>query len=209
MTDIICQSTEDVAKDALLELLETRRSAGVGAIGDPGPSEAQLRRLLTIACRAPDHGGLEPWRFILIAGDARKDASQRLAECYAHENTAMEPARLEKFTAVMSRVFNASPVTAIIVSRSDPSAKIPVFEQELSAGAVCMNLLIAANAMGFDANWVTGFAALSPGARAVLRLAEGERVAGVVFIGTAKERQTERKRPDLDAITTWWRPDTG
>jgi nitroreductase len=192
------------AEDSLLELLESRRSAGAGLIGEPGPSEGQLRRMLGIACRAPDHGSLEPWRFIAIAGDARRRASERLAECYAVENAAMERAKLEKFTAIMARVFSASPVVVIVVSRPDPAAKIPVFEQELSAGAVCMNLLTAAHAFGFDANWVTGFAASSPGARDVLGIKAGEKIAGVVHIGVARERPAERKRPDLDAITTWW-----
>ena len=115
--------------------------------------------MLAYACRAPDHGMLEPWRFIVIEGDARHRASERLAACYAIENAGMEPGKLEKFTAIMARIFSAAPVVVIVVSRTDRDAKIPVFEQELSAGAVCMNLLTAAHAMGFAANWVTGFAA--------------------------------------------------
>jgi nitroreductase len=192
------------AKERLLELLESRRSAGAALMGEPGPSEAELRRILTIACRAPDHGGLEPWRFIVIAGDARRRASERLGECYAAENAAMEPAKREKFTAIVSRLFAGSPVVVIVVSRPDRAARIPVFEQELSAGAVCMNLLTAAHASGFDANWVTGFAASSQGARAVLGVEAGEAVAGVIHIGSARNSPAERKRPDLDAITTHW-----
>jgi nitroreductase len=190
--------------EPLLALLESRRSASGGLICEPGPDEGELRRMLTIACRAPDHGGLEPWRFIVIAGDARRCAGERLAECYAAENAAMEQAKRAKFTAIMARVFTASPVVVIVVSRPDPAAKIPVFEQELSAGAVCMNLLTAAHALGFATNWVTGFAAASPCARAALGVGAGEKVAGVVHIGSAREKPAERKRPDLDAITTWW-----
>jgi nitroreductase len=192
------------ANEQLLSLLESRRSAGAGLIGEPGPGEGELRRMLAIACRAPDHGALEPWRFVIVAGDARRSASERLAECYASENAAMEREKLAKFTAIMARVFVASPVAVIVVSRPDPAARIPVFEQELSAGAVCMNLLTAAHAMGFAAFWVTGFAASSPCARAVLGVEAGEKIAGVVHIGSERARPAERKRPDLDAITTWW-----
>jgi nitroreductase len=195
------------AENALLTLLESRRSVGVGLIGEPGPSEAELRRMLAYACRAPDHGALEPWRFIVIEGEARRRASERLSECYVIENAGMEASKLEKFAAIMARVFCAAPVVVIVVSRPDRNAKIPVFEQELSAGAVCMNLLTAAHAMGFDANWVTGFAAYSEGARAILGAAAGEKIAGVVHIGTARERPAERKRPDLDAITVRWAAD--
>lgn len=192
------------AENSLLARLESRRSAGVGSIGEPGPGEAELRRMLAYACRAPDHGALEPWRFIVIEGEARRRASERLSQCYAIENAGMEASRLEKFTAIMARVFCAAPVVVIVVSRPDRNAKIPVFEQELSAGAVCMNLLTAAHAMGFGANWVTGFVASSAGAREVLGVGAGERIAGVIHIGTALEKPAERKRPDLDAIATKW-----
>jgi nitroreductase len=190
--------------DSLLALLESRRSAGVGSIGEPGPSETELRRMLAYACRAPDHGALEPWRFIVIEGDARRRASERLSQCYAIENAGMDAPKLEKFTAIMSRVLCTAPVVVIVVSRPDRNAKIPVFEQELSAGAVCMNLLTAAHALGFGANWVTGFTAHSESARGVLHVSAGEKIAGVVHIGTARERPAERKRPDLDAITSRW-----
>lgn len=194
-----------IPADALLQLLERRRSVGLDLIGEPGPDAEQLRRLLAYACRAPDHGKLEPWRFIVFEGDARHRASERLAACYADENVGMEPGKLEKFTAIMGRIFSAAPVVVIVVSRTDPAAKIPVFEQELSAGAVCMNLLTAAHVMGFAANWVTGFAAYSKGCHAVLDVSAGEKIAGVVHIGTAREKPVDRKRPDLDAITTRWR----
>lgn len=188
----------------LLARLESRRSVGASLLGEPGPGAGQLQRMLAYACRAPDHGMLEPWRFIIVEGDARRRASARLAECYAVENAGMEPGRLEKFTGIMARIFCAAPVVAIIVSRPNRGAAIPVFEQELSAGAVCMNLLTAAHALGFDANWVTGFAANSEGCRAVLGVEAGEKIAGVIHIGTARKEPAERRRPDLDAIATRW-----
>ncbi len=195
---------ELAAGEAFLALMERRRSAGASLIGEPGPNTDELRRLLAIACRAPDHGALEPWRFIVIEGEARAEASRRLGECYLAENAAMAPDRLQKFSAIVSRIFNAAPVVVMVVSKPDVEAAIPVFEQELSAGAVCMNLLMAAHAMGFDADWVSGFAANSEGARAILGIGPGEKTAGVVFIGAAKKRPVERKRPDLDAVATWW-----
>ena len=119
---------------SLLTLLESRRSVGLDLIGEPGPDADQLRRMLAYACRAPDHGMLEPWRFVIIEGDARHRASERLAACYVVENAGMEPGKLEKFTAIMGRIFSAAPVVVIVVSRTNQDAKIPVFEQELSAG---------------------------------------------------------------------------
>ncbi|MGL4284846.1 MAG: nitroreductase family protein [Phreatobacter sp.] len=195
---------ERAAGEGLLTLLETRRSVGMTTLTEPGPNAAELRRLLTIAARVPDHGVLEPWRFIVVEGQARFDAGARFAELYAAENEAMDAEKRAKFAGIMSRVFTYAPVIVIVVSRSDPAARIPSWEQDLSAGAVCMNLLTSAHALGFGATWLTGWAAYSPGAHALLGLVAGERVAGVVHIGTAKEAPAERKRPDIAAITTWW-----
>lgn len=192
------------AGEALLALLETRRSVGMTMLTEPGPSAAELQRLLTIAARVPDHGVLEPWRFIVVEGQARFDAGARFAELYAAENEVMDAEKRAKFAGIMSRVFTYAPVIVIVVSRSDAAARIPSWEQDLSAGAACMNLLTAAHAIGFGATWLTGWAAYSPGAHALLGLVPGERVAGIVHIGTAKEPPAERKRPDLAAIATWW-----
>jgi nitroreductase len=123
--------------DELLTLLETRRSVAMTLLTDPGPSKDQLRRMLTIAARVPDHGALQPWRFIVIDGEARKQASERLAPIFAAENEAMEAAQREKFTGVISRVFTHAPLIVIVVSRTDPAARIPagsrIFQQALSA----------------------------------------------------------------------------
>jgi nitroreductase len=193
------------AGEALLRLLETRRSVAMTLLTEPGPNAAQLNRLLAIAARVPDHGALAPWRFVVLEGAARAEASAGLGAIYAAENPAMDPEKRVKFAGIMSRVFTHAPVVVIVVSRTDPDAKVPVWEQELSAGAVCMNLLTGAQALGFGANWLTGWAAYNASAQRLLGLAEGERIAGVVHLGTPKERPTERARPDLAAIATWWR----
>lgn len=190
--------------EALLSFLETRRSVGMTSLSEPGPSAAELRRILTIAARVPDHGGIEPWRFIVLTGDARQRASEGVSKLYAAENTAMDPERREKFTAIMGRALTYAPVIVLLVSRTDASARVPVWEQELSAGAACMNLLVAAQAFGYGATWLTGWAAYSPGVAAMFGLSGDEKIAGLIHIGTAKETPPDRKRPDIDALTTYW-----
>lgn len=199
-------TTEDPSHDAeaLLSFLDTRRSAGMTALGEPGPSEGELRRILTIAARVPDHGGIEPWRFIVLTGEARQRASAGVSQLYAAENAAMDPERREKFTAIMGRALTYAPVIVLVVSRADAAARVPVWEQELSAGAACMNLLVAAQALGYGATWLTGWAAYSPGVAALFGLSDSEKVAGMIHIGTAKEIPPDRKRPDIDALTTYW-----
>lgn len=191
-------------REALLSFLETRRSVGMTALGEPGPSGSELRRILSIAARVPDHGGLEPWRFIVLAGEARQRASTGVSALYAVENAAMDPERREKFTAIMGRALTYAPVIILVVSRADAAARVPAWEQELSAGAVCMSLLVAAQASGYGATWLTGWAAYSRGVAALFGLGEAEKVAGIIHIGTAKEIPPDRKRPDIEAITTYW-----
>ena len=189
-----------------LTLLESRRSVPPPLLTEPAPSEVELQRILTIAARVPDHGMLVPWRFIVIEGDARAEVSRRLSEHYFTENAAMDPAKREKFTAIMARVFTAAPLVVVLVSKPDTAATIPVSEQLLSAGAAAMNLLNAVHAAGYAASWLTGWAAYSPGARTVFAMSESERVAGFIHIGTAKEVPPDRKRPDMAAIVTRWTP---
>lgn len=203
MPDAILPTTDG---EALAALMERRRSVGMTALGAPGPSAAELRRMLAIAARVPDHAILEPWRFIVFEGEARAQASALLGQAYAAGNPQMEPRQREKFAGIMSRLFTHAPVVVVVVSRPDRTTKIPEVEQELSAGAACMNLLHAVHALGYAATWVTGWAATDPAALRVLGVGEGERVAGFVHIGTAKETPPERKRPDLDALVTRWTP---
>ncbi|MCK0208941.1 nitroreductase [Starkeya koreensis] len=193
------------ASPDMLAALESRRSVSAAALGAPGPDADETARLLAIAARVPDHAMLVPWRFILIEGEARGRVGALLADAYRAGNPQMAPDKREKFAGIMSRLFPA-PLAVVVVSRPAPGTMIPDFEQELSAGAVCMNLLTGAKAMGFHAIWVTGWAATHGEARRILGLGEGERVAGIVHVGTAAEEPGERPRPDLAALTTRWAP---
>jgi nitroreductase len=193
----------------VLRALETRRSVGSGFLAEPGPNEEELRRMLTIATRVPDHGKLEPWRLLVFQGDARLQAGERLAAIYRQEHHFMGAERLEKLTGAMSRVFSYAPLVVLVISSPALLAKIPVREQEASAAAVCMNMLHAAHAYGFGADWVTGWAADSEGAAAFYGLDRHERVIGIIHIGTFSERPNDRPRPDLDRIVRFWAPDGG
>jgi len=183
--------------DSLSRLLQ-RRSVPPRWLGEPGPSEQEIETLLKIASRVPDHGKLVPWRFILIQGEAR----QRLGDVLARAFQADEPgAGAEKVAAERER-FAHAPLVIAVTSRVTPHAKIPDWEQVLSAGAVCMNLLQGATALGYGASWLTGWAAFDRRVLDALGLQPGERIAGFIHIGTAKETPTDRDRPNLADIVT-------
>lgn len=189
-----------------LKRLERRRSAAPLLLAEPGPDAELLRRLLSIAMRVPDHGKLEPWRFIVLTGTARNDAAQRLAEVYHAENPDESEDKRAKQAAKAADTLTAAPVAVVVVSQADPQARKPEWEQILSAGAVCMNLLTGVTLAGFDGVWLTGWPAYSEGAKRVLGVGEGERIAGIIHIGTASEPQKDRPRPDFDSKVTVWKP---
>lgn len=181
-----------------LDLLLSRRSGSAKAMTGPGPSPAQLDQLLTAASRAPDHGKLFPWRFILFEGDARQRMGELLVECLAEAEPSATPDRIE-----MERGrFLRAPVVIGVVSRVREAIPIPEWEQILSAGAVCQNLLLATHAMGFVANWITEWPAYNPQVKARLGLQPGERIAGFVYVGTSSVALEERVRPDISRIAT-------
>ena len=184
-----------------LELLLTRRSVKAAMLGEPGPSPDQLRTILTAAARVPDHKKLEPWRFIVFEGEARARFGEALAAgCAAEEKEPPSSARLETERTRLLR----APCVVAVVSRVTPSPAAPEWEQVLSCGAAGMNLCLAANALGFGTCWLTEWYAYSPAVKAALKLADNERVAGFIYIGTARERQGDRERPDLGRIATYW-----
>ncbi len=189
--------------ETALNLLLARRSVVANKLGVPGPDAQQLRQILTAAARVPDHKKLVPWRFILFEGGARDAFGQVLADaCKSNEPDAGET-RLE---TEAGRFLRAPVVVAVISSPVDnPGA--PEWEQVLSAGAACQNLLIAANAAGFSGQWITEWYAYDKQVCAALGLQESERVAGFVYIGTALEKPEERDRPNLDEITLSWTPE--
>ena len=177
-----------------LRLLATRRSGKARDLAAPGPDAAQLAELLTIAARVPDHGKLYPWRFVTVAGDRRAALADALEAAYRIDKPAPGRAELD---AVRGFAFEA-PCLVVVLSRPADS-HIPRWEQELSAGAAAMLLCAAAAAMGFAANWLTGWAAYSDAAHAALA-EPGERIAGFVFIGTPSKPLDERPRPDMAAV---------
>lgn len=183
---------------AALQFLQTRRSRPAKTLTTPVPDRAALRPLLEAAARTPDHGKLEPWRFIVL----ERAALRRLAEAAGARGgeIGVEPEKLAK--SVMQ--FGDAHLAVAVISSPKPSDKIPRIEQVLSSGAVCLALLNAALASGWGANWLTGWMAHDEAfCRASLGLAEGETVAGFIHIGTETSAPPERPRPDLDAITTW------
>lgn len=183
-----------------LELLLTRRSVVANNLGAPGPDAEQLRQLLTVAARVPDHKKLVPWRFILFEGEARADFGKVLASaCRAAEQDASST-RLE----TEANRFMRAPVVIAVVSRVVDMPAVPEWEQVLSAGAACQNLLHAATALGFSAQWITEWYAYDATVRTELRLAKNERVAGFVYIGSAREAPSERDRPDFDDVVSRW-----
>ncbi len=185
----------------LLDLLLTRRSVKAPMLSEPGPSPDQLATILRAAARVPDHKKLEPWRFILFEGDARARFGEVLAAACTNEDK--EPPSAVRLETERTRLLRAPTVVAVI-SRVTPHPAAPEWEQVLSCGAACMNLCLAANAMGFGTCWLTEWYSFSVGVRRALGLADNERIAGFVDIGTAKERQPDRERPDVAKITTRW-----
>lgn len=187
---------------ALGAYLKTRRSIPAPQLGEPGPDADALTAMLTIAARVPDHGKLAPWRFIVYGRDERARAVEALAAIARRSEAADAAQRAEK-----AKTFAEAPlVVGVIASPAAEHPKIPLWEQQLSAGAVCLNLLHAAQAHGFAAQWLTGWYAYDPEALRFLGISDGERVAGFVHIGTPTMPPTERDRPDVAAKTTHWRP---
>jgi nitroreductase len=189
----------------LLCLLESRRSVKPVDLGEPGPTADELRRILTVACRVPDHGVLVPWRFILFQGEARQAASTRLAALYAAQNPDLSERTLGMLRK-LSRLFTHAPLVVAVVSRADPKARKPEWEQVLTVGAVCMNLIAATTALGYASVWLTGWVAYDAEALRTLGVRPEEKIAGLVHIGSARERPPDRRRPSLDDLVTSWKP---
>lgn len=183
-----------------LALLASRRSASAKAMGEPGPDDAQIAEILRIAVRVPDHGKLTPWRFILIAGDERG----RLGDVLAKRWKAFNPGHGEAIVEEQRCTFLRAPVVIAVVSTAVEHVKIPLWEQVLSAGAVCQNMLIAATALGFGCQWITGWPAYDEEVLAALGVGEGEKIAGFVYLGTPTDAVTDRPRPEPDGLVTRW-----
>lgn len=182
-----------------LSLLSTRRSGKPRDLVAPGPDDAQLHQILEIAARTPDHGKLAPWRFVVVPRNARAALATVITDAYRAERP--QAARLE--IEALQQFATQAPTLVVVLSSPKTESHIPLWEQELSAGAACMNLLHAAHAMGFAGGWLTGWATYADAVRDAFG-ASPERVAGFFFLGTPIKKLEERPRPDLDKIVSTW-----
>ena len=188
-------------RSSALSLLLTRRSAKPQAMTGPGPSEAELREIFSIAMRVPDHGKLHPWRFVIVGDDQRDTLGALLRQALSEEDPCATIAHHNK----EDEFAHYGGTLIVLVSAPIEGHKIPVWEQQLSCGAVGMNLLSAATALGYVAGWVTGWRAYSP------RVTEafcqpGQRIAGFIFIGQSAIELEERPRPGLTEVASVWQP---
>lgn len=180
------------AAPEVLKFLARRRSAPAMTLTEPAPSAAQVAELIRLATRAPDHGKLAPWRFVVLEAEGKAAFAAGLDRLAQGRGDTAAAAKLGKLK---------TPPLAIAVISSPKPAAIPEWEQLLSAGAVCTTLTYAALAMGYGANWITDWYAYDPQANALLGLADGEKVAGFILIGTPREPPLERERPDPATLT--------
>ena len=181
-----------------LHLLKTRRSVKPLELTGPAPSAAEIDTLLAIAARVPDHGKLTPWRFIVFEGDARIATGETIAAAFRANRPDATPEQVEFERQRLAR----APLVIAVVSRAGPHVKIPEWEQQLSAGASAMSLVLAVYAMGFAASWITEWYSYDRRVLDALGLAPNERIAGFVHIGRPAKPPEERERPKLAAIVT-------
>ena len=182
-----------------LSLLSTRRSGKPRDLVAPGPDDDQLQQILEIAARTPDHGKLAPWRFVIVPADKRAALAETITNAYRAERP--QAARLE--IEALEQFATQAPTLVVVLSSPKVESHIPLWEQQLSAGAAGMNLLHAAHALGFAGGWLTGWAAYSDAVRDAFG-SEPERIAGYIFLGTPAKQLEERPRPDLQNIISTW-----
>jgi nitroreductase len=187
--------------DDPLAALNQRLSIPARQLGEPGPNAEQLDQLLSAAVRVPDHGKLTPWRMLLIRGDDRIRLGERLADIHLTIDPEISPSQLTKDR----ERYTFAPLIVVVIARLDAEhPKVPAQEQILSAGCVAYNLLIGAQALGFAAQWLTGWAAYDAAAAVLFGLGENEHVVAFVHIGTPQEQTAERTRPLLADVVSEW-----
>lgn len=192
--------TEFNDTSTVLTFLKTRKSGSAKTMGAPGPSAVQLDEMLNIAVRVPDHGKLAPWRFIVFEGEARAKVGDKLKARW-HE---LHPEHGEQTLEFVRAMLLRAPTIVAVVSTAAPNPKIPDWEQVLSSAAVCYNMVLAATAMGFAAQWQSDWLTYDSEMLKVMGVVGHEKVAGLIYIGTATAPLEERPRPDPATITTRW-----
>lgn len=184
---------------SLIDYLNIRRSTPAPQLTEPGPDTAEINEILRLTVRVPDHGKLAPWRFIVYRGEERK----RLGEAGLRRALEKTPDLSEDLKEVERTRFTRAPVVIAVVSKAAPHFKIPEWEQVMSAGAVCLNMLMAANAHGFAANWLTEWVSFDEALWPDLGVNAGEKIAGFIYIGSTTFPAVERPRPELADVVTW------
>jgi nitroreductase len=185
---------------SVLSLLRSRKSASAKAMAEPGPTPAQLSEILACAVRVPDHGKLTPWRFILWEGDARA----RFGDAMRARWKALHPDHAEGTLDFARDLFLRAPAVLAVVSTACEHPKIPLWEQQLSSGAVCQTILLAATALGIGCQWNTDWVVYDGEIAKVMGLAPHEKVAGLIYFGTPAAPLEDRPRPDPAALLTRW-----
>jgi nitroreductase len=183
-----------------LSLLRTRKSASVKAMGEPGPTPEQLKTILEIAVRVPDHGKLAPWRLVLFEGPARQKFGQIIKARWQR----LHPDHSAESLSFQASLFLRAPSVIAVVSKAGPHVKIPEWEQLLSAGALTQNMLLAAAALGVGAQWNTDWIAYDREIMAAMGLSEAEKIVGFVYFGTPQMALEDRPRPDPESLVTRW-----
>lgn len=188
-------------RSSLLSHLSTRRSGKPRDMVAPGPSDAEVAAIVDLAARTPDHGKLAPWRFVAVAADQRDALARLIVDAYRAERPAAGRLEIE----AMEQFATQAPALVVALFSPRDSATIPAWEQELSTGAACMNLLHAINAHGYVGGWLTGWPAYSEAVRDAFGAAP-ERIAGFIFIGSPSRPLDERPRPAPGAVLSRWTP---
>lgn len=183
----------------LLDYLRVRRSTPALQLAEPGPSKAEIEDILRLAVRVPDHGKLAPWRFVVFRGEERVRLGETALRIALEKNPDLD---LQQQEAERTRLTRA-PVVIAVISTAKPHFKIPEWEQIMSAGAVCLNLIFSANASGFAANWLTEWLAFDPAFLAEIDVDAAEKVAGFIHVGSTTFPPVERPRPELADVVTW------
>ncbi len=189
----------------LSDFLLSRRSIVVRDMQGPGPADADVEKILRAGMRVPDHGRLTPWRFIVIKGENREKMGAVLGEAFKKAN----PDCIEEQVEIEKERFIRAPVVIAVASRTNPAHKIPEWEQILSSGAACQNMLTSALSMGYAAQWITEWYAYNDQVKAALGLEPSDRIAGFIYLGSRNQEPTDRARPEYaDIVSEWTGPNS-